>query len=100
MDCNHSSLGCSFDLSELLDDLPVGRIIEEHNPGHRSSSGILINGIDGHADLVRPIQPYDITSQDDGGNVYGATLGGQHLATMLPQRPTNGPRSITYTEYA
>src|SRR5258708_1246438 len=82
VDCYHASLGRAFDLSELLDYLAVGRVMEEHDPHVCSGSGILINRIDGHGDLVRPKQPYDITSQDNGSHVYGTPLGGQHQATM------------------
>jgi len=48
MHCDHASFSRAFDLSELLDDLTVGRIMEEHDPQDSSASGILINRIDGH----------------------------------------------------
>jgi hypothetical protein len=48
VDRDHASFCRPLELSELLDNLPVRRIMEHHNSQNRAGSRFSINGIDGH----------------------------------------------------
>ena len=55
MDPDHASFSRALHLSELLDDLTVGRIGEEYDSGDSPDSGILLSRLEGNLDLFHSI---------------------------------------------